>query len=216
MTLDDLPRAFALTIIHQIAMLLLKRADGDMVEAKRAALITIKSHDPRNEIEFQLAARIISFSLQAMQALAQAANPDLSVTRVLRLRSGAVSLNRQAHKAELQLEKLRKAQTRSVEPKTPTRSVEPASPPAPEPVTHRVAQPEAPQAATREAPRVATQEAPPADETAAPIGAKGKIAAYARAHGLAWSQGLQKRNRQKRLAERQAKMARRAAVSQVA
>jgi hypothetical protein len=116
---------------------------------------------------------------------------------VLRLRSGAVSLSRQAQKAQLQLEKLRKAQPHSVEPAS-----------APQPVT--------PSAWDTVAPQASKQEAPPAEKIPAPTEGKGKIAAYAQAHGLTYSQAMQQRNREMRLAERQAKLERRAAASKAA
>jgi hypothetical protein len=193
MDLANLPKAFALTIINHIATLLLTAAGGDLAAAQQAARETLASYDPRNQAEFQLAAQIISFSLQSIEALAQAANPDLSLTRVLRLRSGAVSLSRQAQKAQMQLEKLQKAQTPSVAPAS-----------VPEPVP--------PNAATTEAPQASQQEAP----AVAPVEPKGKIAAYAQAHGLTFSQAMQQRNREMRLAERQAKLAGRAAAAKAA
>ncbi len=190
MNTTNLPKAFALTIINHIATLLLTATGGDLALAQQAARETLHAYNPRNQAEFQLAAQIICFSLQSLDALAQAANPDLSLTRVLRLRSGAVSLSRQAQKAQLQLEKLQKTQTHSVEPAS-----------APEPLP--------PDTATTEAPQATRQEAPP-------VQGKGKIAAYAQAHGLTFSQAMQQRNREKRLAERQAKLARRAATAKAA
>lgn len=205
MDLANLPKAFALTIINHIATLLLTATGGDLAAAQQAARETLASYDPRNQAEFQLVAQIISFSLQSLEALAQAANPDLSLTRVLRLRSGAVSLSRQAQKAQLQLEKLRKTQPQSVE-----------SASAPQPVTSSVWDTVAPQASKQEAQAVAPPEAPLAEKTPAPTEGKGKIAAYARAHGLTFSQAMQQRNRDMRLAERQAKLARRAATAKAA
>src|ERR1700757_4157862 len=90
-----------------IALLLLEGAGGDMETARHAAAATLSTYDPQTEAELRLAARIISFSLQAGGALAQAADPEMPLTRVLRLRTGAVSLSREAEKAERRLEKLR-------------------------------------------------------------------------------------------------------------
>lgn len=50
------------------------------------------------EDELRLAASIIGFSFQALEALGQAAAPDRPITRTLRLRGGAVSLNRACQK----------------------------------------------------------------------------------------------------------------------
>src|ERR1700722_13377330 len=109
MSLAGLPEAFLQTILHQIALLLLQGAGGDMDAARHAAAGTLSAYDPRTEAELRLAARIISFSLQAGEALAQAADPEMKLTHVLRLRTGAVSLSREAEKAERRLEKLREA-----------------------------------------------------------------------------------------------------------
>src|ERR1700757_547068 len=97
-----------------IALLLLEGAGGDMDNARHAAAATLSAYDPQTEAELRLAARIISFSLQAGEALAQAADPDMPLTRVLRLRTGAVSLSREATKAERHLEQLREARTQGV------------------------------------------------------------------------------------------------------
>jgi hypothetical protein len=172
MPLADLPEAFLQTILHQIALLLLEGAGGDMEAARHAAALTIGSYAPRTETELRLAARIISFSLQAGEALAQAADPEMPLNRVLRLRTGAVSLTREAEKAERRLEKRREARTDDVA----------ASPePIPEP----------------ESPRV--------EKTTALIEDNRKVAAYAQANGLTWSEALKQRRREQRLADRQQK-----------
>jgi hypothetical protein len=180
MQLTDLPKALLQTIIRQIAVLLLKGAGGDMEAACQAAAVTLGAHHPETELEFRLAARVVAFSLQAGEALAQAANPEMPLTRVLRLRTGAVSLSREADKAERQLEKLREARLQGL-------------PEAPEPL------PEA------ESPRI--------EKTAALIDDNRKVAAYAQAHGLSWTEAHRQRNREKRLAERHAKEAARAGAA---
>ena len=63
----------------------------------------------RGEDELRLAANIVSFSFQALEALSQAATPDMPLTRTLRLRGGAVSLSRESHKAQRRLDKLQTA-----------------------------------------------------------------------------------------------------------
>jgi hypothetical protein len=110
MSLADLPEALLQTILHQIALLLLAGAGGDMDAARVAAAATLSTYAPRTEAELRLAARVVSCSLQAGEALGQAAHPEMPLARVLRLRSGAVSLHREADKAERRLEKLRSAQ----------------------------------------------------------------------------------------------------------
>lgn len=128
MTFHELPQALLRTIIDQIAVLLMAGADGDVHAARRAAAETLCSYDPQSEMEVRYAARIITFSLQAGEALAQAAHPDMPLTRVLRLRTGAVSLAREAEKTERRLEKLRENRARGLPEE-----------PQPEPVSPRVA-----------------------------------------------------------------------------
>ncbi len=174
MSLADLPEAFLQTILHQVALLLLQGAGGDMEVARHAAAGTLSAYDPRTEAELRLAARIISFSLQAGEALAQAADPEMPLTRVLRLRTGAVSLSREAEKAERRLEKLREARQQD-----PIEDADPL--------------PEA------ESPRI--------DKTVALIEDNAKVAAYAEANGITWTEALKQRRREQRLAERRRKQA---------
>ena len=128
-------------------------------------------------MELRLAARIVAFNLQAGEALAQAADPEMPLNRVLRLRTGAVSLTREADKAERRLEKLREARLQDL-------------PEEPEPL------PEA------EIPRI--------EKTTALIEDNRKVAAYAQAHGLSWSEALKQRHREQRLADRQRRPQKRA------
>jgi hypothetical protein len=172
MPLSDLPEALLDTIVRQIALLLLHGAGGDMQAAQDAALATIRAHAPQTEAEFRLAARIISFSLQSGEALAQAAHPEMPILRVLRLRSGAVSLAREAQNAERQLAKCQENRRMGVEPQPE---------PAPEP------------------------DSPKIEKTTALIADNRKVSAYAKAHGLTWTQALQQRERDRRLAARRAK-----------
>ncbi len=181
MSLADLPEAFLQTILHQIAQLLLEGAGGDMDTARHAAAATLSAYDPQTEAELRLAARIIGFSLQAGEALAQAADPDMPLTRVLRLRTGAVSLSREAEKAERRLEKLRNDRAQD--------GVDEAE---------FLPEPEAP----RESGRV--------EKTTALIEDNRKVAAYAEAHGLTWSEAMKQRRRDQRLAERRRKQEMRA------
>jgi hypothetical protein len=174
MSLTDLPEALLQTILHQIALLLLEGAGGDMDTARQAAAGTLSTYDPRTEAELRLAARIISFSLQAGEALAQAADPEMPLARVLRLRTGAVSLSREAEKAERRLEKLREARQQDL--------IEDADP--------------LPEAAS-----------PRTEKTVALIEDNRKVAAYAEANGVTWTEALKQRRREQRLAERRSKQA---------
>lgn len=177
MSLTDLPEIFLNTIVHQIAMLLLPAAGGDQDAARRAATAAIAAYDPKTEAELTLAARIISFSLQAIEALGQAADPAMPLTRVFRLRGGAVSLSREAQKAERQLEQLRKGREAGV----PQSSLA-----QPDPIPPRV------------------------EKATALVEDNRKTATYAKANGLTYTQALQQRYRDQRLAERRAKEAKRA------
>ena len=174
MSVADLPEALLKTILHQIAILLLDGAGGNMEAAWSAAASTLRAYDPQTEQELRLAARVLSFSLQACEALAQAADPAMPLTRILRLRTGAVSLSREAEKAERRLEQLRAAPLHSIA-KDPEPLPEPASPPIEKPV--------------------------------AQIEDNRKVAAYAQANGLTWTQALKQRRREQRLAERRSKQA---------
>ncbi len=178
MPLSELPAALLNTIVHQIALLLFRGAGGDIEAAREAAARTIGALAPRTDAELRLAARVVGFSLQATEALSQAANPEMPLTRVLRLRSGAVSLAREAQKAERQLEKLQADRMMGIEP-------------APEPVPE--------------------PEAPKIEKTTALVEDNRKVSAYAKAHGLTWTQAYNARQRDMRLAERQRKQQERAA-----
>ncbi len=180
MPLFDLPEALFQTILHQIGSLLLRGAGGDMQAARQAAADTLRAHLPQTEQELRLAARIVAFTLQAGEALAQAANPEIPLTRAIRLRTGAVSLTREAEKAERRLEKLREARLQGL-------------PEEPEPL------PEA--------------DSPSVEKTAALIEDTRTVAAYAKAHGLSWTEANRQRNREARLAERQAREAARASAT---
>jgi len=180
MPLFDLPEALFQTILHQIGSLLLRGAGGDMQAARQAAADTLRAHLPQTEQELRLAARIVAFTLQAGEALAQAANPEIPLTRAIRLRTGAVSLTREAEKAERRLEKLREARLQGL-------------PEEPEPLPET--------------------ESPRTEKTTALIEDTRKVAAYAQAHGLSWAEAHRQRNRDKRLAERQAKEVARASAT---
>ena len=85
------------------------------------------AYDPQTEDELRLAANIIGFSFQALEALSQAATPDMPLTRTLRLRGGAVSLSRESHKAQRRLDKLQAARRAGIRAETQP------EPPQPEP-----------------------------------------------------------------------------------
>jgi hypothetical protein len=106
---STLPPALVETVLTHLATLFLTGAAGDITAAREAASQTLAAYGPQTEDEFRLAANIVSFSFQALEALSQAATPDMPLTRTLRLRSGAVSLSRESHKAQRRLDQLQKA-----------------------------------------------------------------------------------------------------------
>jgi hypothetical protein len=108
MSLANFPAVVLETILTRLAALFLIGANGDATAARQAAFQVLAAYHPETQDELSLAAQVIAFSFQALEALGQAAEPDLPVTRVLRLRSGAVSLSRESAKAQRRLIQLQK------------------------------------------------------------------------------------------------------------
>jgi hypothetical protein len=104
-----LPAAILETILTGLAALFLTGAQGDGTAARHAAAQMLAAYHPENEDELRLAANIVSFSFQALDALARAAAPDTSGSSILRLRSNAIGLSREAGRAERRLGQLQKA-----------------------------------------------------------------------------------------------------------
>jgi hypothetical protein len=94
------------TVLGRLTLLFLSGANGDTPAARHAAAQMLASYDPQTANEVRLAASIISFSLHALEALSQAATPDMPLNKILRLRGGAVSLSRESDKAERRLAQL--------------------------------------------------------------------------------------------------------------
>jgi hypothetical protein len=122
--MPTLPAAILETILARLAALFLIGANGDTAAARQAALQMLAAYHPKTEDELRLAANIVCFSFQALEALSQAAAPDLPLTRVLRLRSGAVSLSRESARAERRLSQLQNPRPRAISAQQP----EPAQP----------------------------------------------------------------------------------------
>ena len=122
-----LPGAVLETILTRLAALFLTGAAGDMTAAREAAAQMLSAYHPETEDELRLAANVISFSFQALEALGQAATPDMPLTRTLRLRGSAVSLSRESHKAQRRLDKLQTARRAGIpaEPSPNTAQPEP-------------------------------------------------------------------------------------------
>lgn len=126
-----LPAVIVETIITSLAGLFLAGAAGDTATAHQAAAQMLAAYHPETEVELSLAAHIVSCSFHSLDALGQAAAPDLPLTRILRLRGSAVSLSRESRKAERRLDQLQKARQKGaeahVEPARPEPNIEAAS-----------------------------------------------------------------------------------------
>ena len=97
------------TILSRLAPLFLTGTAGDANAARQAARQMLASYSVATADELRLAAEVIAFSFHALNALGQAAEPELSLNRVLRLRGSAVSLSREAHKSQRKLDQLQRA-----------------------------------------------------------------------------------------------------------
>jgi hypothetical protein len=117
MTLATIVPAVVLdTIIGRLAILFLFTANGDVAAAHDAAAQMLAAYNPETEDELCLAAKIISFGFHALEALSQAAVPDLPLTKILRLRGCAVSLSWESHKAQRKLDQLQRDRRAGIQP----------------------------------------------------------------------------------------------------
>ena len=170
-----LPAAILETILARLAALFLIGANGDSTAARHAASHMLAAYHPETEDELRLAANIICFSFQALEALAQAAAPDISLTRILRLRGGAVSLSRESAKAERRLAQLQKARQQPVQ--APSAEIQPET-----------SQPEP------------AQPNPKIEKALALIQDTAEIAVAAKDKNLTWTQAYEQRQRDARIA----------------
>ena len=161
------------TILARLAQLFLTGAGGNLIAANRAAGQMLTAYHPETEVELNLAAEIISFSFEVLDALSQAVDPDLSLNQKLRLRGGAVSLSRQSHKAQHTLSQLQKARHAEI-------AVQPIE------VGIAVAEP---------APAVVTEAPRPVEAIRKPTPVGAKIGRQS------WTQGYQQRQAAKRIVE---------------
>jgi hypothetical protein len=95
-------------ILAFLAPLFLVAATGDIGAAQEAASAMLASYDPRTNRELRFAALSIAFAFGALETLSKAADPELALNQVLRLRGNANALNRSAQQNEARLEKLQK------------------------------------------------------------------------------------------------------------
>jgi hypothetical protein len=119
------PAAILETVLTRLAALFLAGAAGDMDAAREAASQMLAAYDLQTQDELHLAANIVGFSFQALEALSQAATPDMPLTRTLRLRSGAVSLSRESHKAQRRLDRLQAARRADIRAETQPEPTQP-------------------------------------------------------------------------------------------
>ena len=104
------PTILAATV-NQIAPLFMPGAKGDEQAARDAVTTLLADYKPQTNEELTLAADIVHYRFLAMDNLARSSDPELSLTKVLRLRGSAVSLSREAHKAQRKLDKLQAIST---------------------------------------------------------------------------------------------------------
>jgi hypothetical protein len=108
-TPPPVPSVILDTVLGGLALLFLTGAGGDLTAAREAARQMLAAYNPKTPAELTLAAGIIGFSFHALEALGQAADPQLSLNKVLRLRGSAVSLSRESHKSQRKLDQLQHA-----------------------------------------------------------------------------------------------------------
>jgi hypothetical protein len=96
------------TVLGHLAPHFMASTGNDLPKARHAASRLLAAYNAETEDEISLAAEIISFSFNALEALSEAADPELSLTRKLRLRGNAVSLSRESHKSQRKLDQLQR------------------------------------------------------------------------------------------------------------
>ena len=104
------------TVLGRLALLFLTGAGGDLTLAHEAARQMLADYHPATNDELRLAAEIINFSFHALEALGQAATPEMTLNKILRLRGSAVSLSREAHKSRRKLDQLQRDRKAGVAP----------------------------------------------------------------------------------------------------
>jgi hypothetical protein len=94
------------TILGQLALHFMVAAGNDLRTARHAASRILARYDAQTEDELRLAAEVVSCSFRVLEALSEAASPDLPFSHRLRLRASAVSQSRGAHRSRRRLERL--------------------------------------------------------------------------------------------------------------
>jgi hypothetical protein len=104
------------TALARLAVLFVATAAGNPAIAKEAARRTLAAYNVWTEEELCLAAQIISLRFHILEVLAQAVGPESAPNRTLHLRGSAVSLSREAHKAQRKLDQLQSARRLETRP----------------------------------------------------------------------------------------------------
>ena len=114
------PATITSTVLERIlaflAPIFLSAAGGDNDTAREAARSALACYDARTNRELRLAALAVAFSFGALDALSKAADPELTINQVMRLRGNATSLHRSADKAEQALRQERQYPDEQPEP----------------------------------------------------------------------------------------------------
>jgi hypothetical protein len=93
-------------VLILLTPLFLAGTDGDLALARAAACETIAAYRAQHHMSLVRAARVIAFSLAALDSLSLSMRDDLSIPLILRLRANANALNRSAERAECMLEEV--------------------------------------------------------------------------------------------------------------
>ena len=94
------------TLLQPLVNLLLPAARDNQNAAWDAAVAATSSYSPTNLNEFQLAASIVLFNVQANHLIGEANTPGMPLNTAIRMRQCALSYVREANKAERRLEQL--------------------------------------------------------------------------------------------------------------
>ncbi len=130
--MSTLPTPILDTVLLVLVPFFLSVTGGDIGIARRAATDVLGEYNPATQEELRLAGEIVTYSLNALQALAESAGPDIPASRIIRLRGNAVSLRRVAGQAQRKLDQLQRARRAA----TPTAEATPtADPPTAEAAT---------------------------------------------------------------------------------
>jgi hypothetical protein len=94
-------------VLGELATHFLPSAGGDLPTARQAASRLLAVHEVQTKEELRLAADIVSFSVQALDALDRSMVPGLTENEILRLRAAAANLSRQSERSQRRLDQLK-------------------------------------------------------------------------------------------------------------